>query len=48
MRYILAGIVIIGTATWLECSRPSNVETVIYFVTIAAALLTGAVKKEGE
>lgn len=48
MRYILAGIVIIGTATWLDCFRPSIAEAVIYFVTIAAALLTGAVKKEDE
>lgn len=48
MRYILAGIVIIGTATWVDCFRPSIVEAVIYLVTIAAALLTGAVKKEGE
>ncbi len=48
MRYILAGIVIVGTATWVDCFRPSIVEAVIYLVTIAAALLTGAVKKEGE
>lgn len=48
MRYILAGIVIVGTATWLDCFRPSIVEAIIYLVIIAAALLTGAVKKEGE
>lgn len=48
MRYVLAGIVIIGTATWLDCFRPSIVEAVIYLVTIAASLLTGAVKKEDE
>lgn len=48
MRYILAGIVIIGTATWLDCFRPSIAEAVIYLVIITAALLTGAIKKEGE
>lgn len=46
MRYILAGIVIIGTATLADCFITSIVEALVYLGTIASSLLVGAIKKE--
>ncbi|MCR4352181.1 hypothetical protein [Bacillus pumilus] len=51
MRYVCAVVALVGFITWLDCFKPSIIESFTVFLTIEAAMLAvvfAALKEESQ